>query len=191
MNEATAETPEQLLLTWEGRIRLLANSGVWKSILMAFGIPSMLLGVLVGFVTKRPEYGLAVPLVAMAVLLTIYLLVAAVIDLFGGFKVTFFLTTRGVRSVLGRGPQAVSTTAILMGLFTGKHGGVATGVLAKSEQNVFIPWTDITKIKVSPGRRSILIKREWGYKPIELYCTPDNFPEAMTILRQYAGNLVP
>ena len=53
----------------------------------------------------------------------------------------------------------------------------------ESEQNVFILWKDITRIKVKSKRRCIHTKREWGFKPIGLYCTPENFSQKLEILR--------
>lgn len=183
--------PEQLHLTWETRIRLLANPSVWGSMLMVFGIPSVLLGIFLAFIAKRPEFALLVPLGSLAVLLGIYVLVAIVIDLFGGFKVVFFLTSQGVRSVAGKGAKAAATAAFWSGALTGNPGMAGAGLLAESEQNVFIPWKDITKIKVKTWRRYILIKREWGDKPIALYCTPENFAQTMDILRYYVGDKLP
>ncbi|MEI8191286.1 MAG: hypothetical protein WCI75_16340 [candidate division NC10 bacterium] len=191
MNAGTTITPEQLHLTWETRIRVLTNPSVWTSMLLALGIPSVLLGIGFAVMAKRPEYALLVPLGFMSILLGIFFLVALVIDLFGGFKVVFFLTSQGVRSVAGKGARAASTVAVLAGVLAGKAGAVGAGLLAESEQNVFIPWKDITKIKVKTWRRFIHVKREWGYKPIGLYCTPENFPQVMDILRQYAGDKMP
>jgi hypothetical protein len=102
---------EQLHLSWETRIRILANPQVWKPILLVFGIPSILLGILMAFIAKRPEFALIVPLVALVCFLGIFVLVAVVIDLFGGFKCFFFLTTQGVRSVSGRGARAMFTSS--------------------------------------------------------------------------------
>lgn len=188
MEDGITVPPEQLHLTWETRIRVLANATVWKSLLLAFGIPSVLIGIFAASAAKRPEYALLVPAVALSILFGLFILVGLVIDLLGGFKATFFLTSHGVRCVSGKGAKAASTAAVLAGIFSGNPGAVGAGLLAESEQNVCIPWKDITKLKVEAWRRFIMVKREWGYKPIGLYCTPENFPQAMEILRHYAGD---
>ncbi len=191
MDDGILIPPEQLHLTWETRIRVLTNPTVWSSLLLAFGIPSALLGSLVATLAKRPEYALWIPLVTLSILFGIFTLVGLVIDLFGGFKVVFFLTSHGVRSVAGKGAKAASTAAVLAGLFSGNHGAVGAGLLAESEQNVFISWQDIAKLKVKTWRRFIMVKRQWGYKPIGLYCTPENFSQVMEIFRYYAGGRLP
>jgi hypothetical protein len=142
-------------------------------------------------ISKRPEFVLIIPAGGLAILLGIFVLVGVVIDLFGGFKVVFFLTSHGVRSVAGKGAKAAATAAFWMGALTGHPGAAGAGLLAESEQNVFIPWTDVTKIKVKTWRRYIHIKREWGFKPIGLYCTPENFAPVMEILRYYAADKMP
>ena len=159
--------------------------------LLAFGIPSVLLGIFFAIVAKRADYALLVPLGLMAIMLGIFFLVALVIDLFGGFKVTFLLTSQGVRSVAGKGAKAASTAAVLAGILSGKSGVLGAGLLAESEQNVFISWKDVTQVKVWAARRYILIKREWGYKPIGLYGTPENFTQIMAIIQQHAGDKIP
>ena len=183
--------PEQLHLTWETRIRVLTNPNVWFSMLLALGIPSVLLGILFAFLAKRPVYALLVPLVSMSVLFGIFILVALVIDLFGGFKAIFFLTTHGVRSVSGKGARAASTAAVVMGVLAGNASAVGAGLLAESEQNVFIAWKDITRLKVKARRRFVLIKREWGFKPIGLYCLPANFQQVLDIFRYYVRDKMP
>jgi hypothetical protein len=187
MDDGQAIPSEQLHLSWETRIRILANPQVWKPLLLVFGIPSVLLGILMAVIAKRPEFALIVPLVALVFFLGIFVLVAVVIDLFGGFKCYFFLTTLGVRSVSGRGARAASTATVIAGLLAGNPGAIGTGLLAESEQNVFIPWQDITRIKVKAGSRYVHIKREWGCKPIGLYCTAANVQQVMDILRHYAA----
>ena len=191
MDDGTAIPPEQLHLTWETRIRILTNPTVWTSMLLALGIPGVLLGIFVAVIAKRPEYALLVPLGLLSILFGIFIMVGLVIDLFGGFKAVFFLTSHGVRSVAGKGAKAASTAAALAGIFSGNPGLAGAGLLAESEQNVFIPWKDITKLKVKTWRRFIMVKREWGYKPIGLYCTPENFSQVMEIFRYYAGERLP
>jgi hypothetical protein len=188
MNE-NALTPEQeTLLTWETRIKVLSNTSIWFSLLMAFGIPSVLLGIFFAFIAKRPVYALLVPLVALGGLLLIFVLVGIVIDLFGGFRVIFVLSNTGLRSLTGKVAKTIPTITVLAGLLAGKPGMVGTGLLAESEQNVFIPWEAITVVKHKAWRRFLLIKRSWGDKPIGLYCTPENHQQVVDLVRSFAGD---
>lgn len=183
--------PEQLHLTWETRIRVLANGTVWKSLLLAFGIPSLLIGIFVAATSKEAKWALIIPAIVLGILMGLFVMIGLVIDLFGGFKAIFFLTTRGVRCVSGRGAQAVSRATVIVGLLTGNAGAVGSGLLAESGQDAFIGWQDITKIKVRPRRRFLMVKQAWGIQPIGVYCTPENFTQVMDIFRHYAGDKLP
>ena len=68
MNDQETTEPERIQLTWETRVRLLANPDVWFSLLLAFGIPSVLLGLFAAVIAKRPEFALLVPLGGLSIL---------------------------------------------------------------------------------------------------------------------------
>lgn len=187
MNENILE-PEQVYLTWETRIKLLNNAGIWSSMLMVFGIPSVLLGILFGVIAENAVYVVLVPLGATGGLLLIFVGVGLIIDLFGGFKVIFILSQSGVRSLSGKAAKATATATMIAGLLAGSTTTFATGALAASEQNVFIPWDAITSVKHKVSRRFLLIKRSWGYKPIGLYCTPENHQQVLELVRHFAAD---
>lgn len=51
--QPTAETPsESILLSWDTRIRLLANAHVWRDALVAFGIGSVFVTILFLVISK-------------------------------------------------------------------------------------------------------------------------------------------
>ena len=183
-------THDQVYLTWETRIKLLNNAGIWSSLLLAFGIPSVLLGILLAVVAKKAIYALMVPLVAVGGFLLIFVCIGIVIDLFGGFKVIFILSQSGVRSLSGKVAKAATTATMITGLLAGNITTFASGALAASEQNVFIPWDAITSVKLKASRRFMLIKREWGYKPIGLYCTPENYQQVLELIRRFAADKI-
>jgi len=175
--------PEAIHLTWQARIRLLANDHVWCNMLAAFGIACGLLTVLF-LVISKSLMALAVGGGAFAGFMLLYLLIAMVIDLCGGFRVTFALTSLGVRSIAGQGVHHVADAAFWAGVLAGKPGAMGAGLAAKSEQNVFIPYASVTKIKPSPRSRTILVNGGFIDKPIQLYCTADNYALAEAILRE-------
>lgn len=180
--EAGAER-EQVLLAWDTRIKLLGNAHVWANILAAFGISSALLTILLLVISKSVG-ALAVGGGIFGGFMLLYLMIAVVIDLCGGFKTTFALTTLGVRSVAGKQAGYAADAAFWAGLLTGKLGAMGAGVLAKSEQNVFLQYANIAKVKLRPRSRSILVKGGLVDKPIRLYCTAENYGRAGAILRE-------
>lgn len=191
MSDATRTTDERLLLTWTNQVRLLVNPTVWSSMLLVLGIPALLLGLFFGFLSRRIEYVVIVPAGLLAFLFAIFVLVALVIDAFGGMRATYFVTTHGVRFVSGKGAKAASRAAFLAGLFSGKPGLAGAGLLAESEQSVFMPWNEVTSIRVKAPRHYVLLRGGWGDKPIGLYCTPENFREVLELLRANVGDRMP
>ncbi len=175
--------PEQLWLSWESRVRILLNPSVWLGVLAAFGISTCLFTALMLAISKSP-WALAIGAGIFTFFMVIFLLVGIVVDLFGGFRVSFALTTRGVRSISGKAARGAGDAAFWMGLLAGNAAAMGAGMLAKSEAFVFIPYGEVSKVKLRPGRKYILVKGGTLQKPIGLYCTAQNYPQAEAILRQ-------
>jgi len=174
---------ETVALAWEARVRVLTNRSAWTSMGLAVGIPALLLAALMAVIT-RSVAGVALAAVAFAVILVIFVLVAGVIDAFGGFRVGFVLSSRGVRSTSGKASRAAVAAAQVGGLLSGKPGLLGSGLLARSEQDVFIPYPQVTRLKVNARRRYVVVRGDWAQKPIGLYCTAENFPEVLRLLRE-------
>ena len=184
------DSPDRPLLSWETRIKLLTNGQLWSTLLMVFGLSSALLGVLVGFITKNPLYGAAAPAIGIGGFIAVYLPIALVIDLIGGFAVVFVLSEQGARSLSGKLAKNLTGAAVLTSLLAGKSGAMGAALMAESEQNVFIPWSAVTKVTVKPGRRYVELKREWGFKPIGLYCTRENYEQVLETVRGFVGDKI-
>lgn len=183
--EQLKERPEveQLELTWENRIKLLLNGGFWSAILLVLGIACGLMTTLLLFISKSAT-ALLVGAGVFGFILVLIVFVAALIDLFGGFRIRYALTTAGVRSIMGREAKLAADAAFWTGVLSGSLGAMGGGMLAKSEQKVFIAFQNVTEVKLRPRRRFIRVKGGFLQKPIALYCLPDIYQEAETILRR-------
>lgn len=177
--------PEQVLLQWPGRVRVLANPAVWRNILLCFSIPCLLVGGL--FLAISGEAGASVLVAAglLSFFVLLFVLIGLVADLFGGFRVLFTLTDRGLWSHGGKAAKAASTAAVISGLAAGSAAAAGAGLLAKSEQAAFIPWGEVSKVKVNPRRHHVLVKGGFLQKPIALYCTAENYAGVLALLREY------
>jgi len=173
-----SQDSETVLQTWNARIRVLTNPSAWFGVSVSLGGGALCLGLLFFFISKSFT-GFLVALAIFGGLMTLFVLIGAVIDIFGGFRVTFLLTGNGVRSLSGAGAKAAANTAIVGGVLAGNLTGIGAGAMARSEQDVFIPWGEISRVKVSEWRRYILIKGKWAQKPIGLYCNADNFTQVL------------
>jgi len=151
---AAETTPEEICLVWDARIRVLSNAAVWGGMLAAFGIGACLVTVLF-LAISRSVWALAVGGGLFAFVMLIFLLVGLVIDLFGGFRVTFALTTLGVRSIAGKGAGRAADAAFWTGVLAGSAGAVGAGLLAKAEQSAFIPYGQIATSRASNRKSSV------------------------------------
>lgn len=183
----SAGTQERLLLSWPSSIKLLSNSEVWRSITMVFGISAGAVGVLLRVLSGQVQ-GLLVAAGVFVILMLLFVGVGICVDLFGGFAITFALTDRGIRSVSGRGSAAAANAAFWVGVLAGKPGCAGAGLLARSEQDVFVPYSEVTTITVKPAHRYVYVKGELLSKPIGMYCTPENLDQVVAILKARCPN---
>jgi hypothetical protein len=180
----TSSRPEETVLhSWEASVRVLTNPSAWSGVALSLGGGALALGILFTFISKSIK-GLYLAAAIFGGLMFIFVLVGGIIDIFGGFRVNFILTNQGLRSISGKGAKVAASTAIVGGILAGNLAAMAAGSLAESEQNVFIPYNEVTKIKVSPRRRYILVKGDWSQKPIGLYCDKDNFTSVLQLLQE-------
>lgn len=176
--------PEEVVLcSWEASVRVLSNPAAWRGVSLSLGGGALALAILFSVITKSWK-GFYFASAIFVGLMSIFILVGGVIDIFGGFRVNFILTSKGIRSISGKGSRAAAQTAIIGGILTGSLVGMAAGSLAKSEQNVFIPYGEVTKIQVNTRRRYILVNGDWSQKPIGLYCNKDNFGGVLQLLQE-------
>ena len=173
---------ETILKAWDSRIHVLNNPSAWSGVSIcfdagAFFLGLFFLGLLFLFISKSMT-GLLVALGIFCGLMVLFVLIGGAIDLFGGFRGTFIISDRGVRSIDGREAKAASEAVVVRGILT----GIAAGVSARAEQNVFIPYSEISRVDVNENRRNILIKGSWLQKPIALSCTPENFNNVQKVL---------
>jgi hypothetical protein len=187
MKDTSPKNEETVLYSWESSVRVLSNPSAWSGVAISLGGGALALGILFAFITKSIK-GFYLAAAIFGGLMLIFVLVAGVIDMFGGFRMHFILTSQGVRSVSGKGAKAAANAVVVGGILAGNLTGMATGLLARSEQNVFIPYNEVSKVKVNSRRRYILVKGDWSQKPIGLYCTNDNFTGVLQLLREHCAS---
>ena len=177
------QTGEQVLLAWPARVKMLSDAAIWRSTAIVFGSGAGLMSLVFGLAGG----GSTAVLIGGGAFLFFMALVAVigvVVDLLGGFRVTFALTTDAVHSVAGKATGAVSTAAVVGGALAGSMSTVGAGLLAASEKHVVIPYGDVKKVTANAARHYILVKGGFLDKPIGLYCTPEGYADALRILRE-------
>jgi hypothetical protein len=180
-----ADAEEQMLLRWSATIKMLANAGLWRAFLLVFGIPIVLLGVFV-FFTAGAKPGAMLVVIGIPAFAVLWALVGVVVDLIGGFKATYTLTSNGIYFASGKRARDTATVVTAIGLLVGKPGVAGAGMLARSEQDAFIAWRDVAKATIREKDRYIEVRAKRRAKPIGLYCTAETFSPARDLIHERA-----
>ncbi len=170
--EVSTAAQEEILHYWEYDIPLFGNRYLMGAIGLAFGIPLVLLSILVAVVAGKLLPGLVI-LVGLGVpIAAIILLVCLIV---GRFHAAFAVTTRGVRYRAGKFERMVAGVTAAGGAVLGSASAAGAGLLALSDTAAFIAWEDAAGIAVDPKRRTVLVRRNTFFKPIRLYCSAADF----------------
>jgi hypothetical protein len=180
---ATPFESEENLFHWNARIRMLFNPILWRSFLLVFGIPTVLLAAGLNVAFCSVENALLMALGLFTFFFVIWTITAIVVDLIGGFQAKYLITTKGIYFESGKAEKATADAAVVVGVLTGSTGAARAGLLARSEQSSFIDWMRVKKVTIRLSRRYIALRGAFGSKPIGLYCTEENFPKVLETVR--------
>jgi len=183
MDNSPSTPAETVYYSWEAPVRVLSDPSAWRGVAASLGGGALALGMLFAFISRSLK-GLYLAAGIFAGLMLVFVVVGAVIDMFGGFRIAFTLTGRGVLSRSGKGARSAAKAAIIGGIVTGNLTGMAAGALARSEHDVSILYHEVARVKVDHRRRYILVKGRWPQKPIGLYCNEENFTGVLKFLQE-------
>ena len=178
---AAAEN-EEVLFRWDHKIKMLFNPVLWGSFVACFGIPAVLLGIGLTF-TGNMKVAVFLPAGLIVFFAVIWVLTGIVIDLGGGFFASFVISSKGIYFSSGPGAKAAANAATVIGVLAGSATGAGAGLLARSEQDAFLAWEKLKKVKVRKSIRYIFVRGGFGNKPIGLYCNKENFEQVLALVQ--------
>ena len=173
---------EKILFQWDHSIKMLLNPVLWGNFFACFGIPAVILGIFFSF-SGKPQVAILFPAALMAFFAVIWIISGIVIDLGGGFRSSFTITAKGIYFASGPGARTAADTATVVGVLTGSSLRAGAGFLAREEQDSFIAWEEINKVKVRNGMRYIFVRGGFGSKPIGMYCHKENFEQVLKLVQ--------
>lgn len=123
---------------------------------------------------------------ALAVLMLIIMLVLQVAT-GGGLETEFFIGNGGVAHKAGTTTRVLNRISTIGGSAAlGSAAGSGAGLIAVSQENNVLLWGDVWYIAVYPRVLSVVIRSKWLINPVVLYCTKDNFPLVLSLVKKYA-----
>ncbi len=78
--------------------------------------------------------------------------------------------------------KKLTTLAIILGLFSKRPTSTGAGLIAKSQERVFIDFKNVVKIDERDKEKTILLKNEWRTL-LAIYCKEENYDNVKEFLK--------
>jgi len=171
-------------LSWQISVPIFKNTVILKQLGIAIGIPFGLVILIIAITSGGSIYALYA--IGMIVSLLFFTWVFIIIIYKGKYDVEFVLDKRGIlcqtQKHQAKKNRVLNTLTVILGLISGKFSVAGAGMLAQSNQEVFIKWPHITKIKFKPKNLTILIRGNLTQN-IGLFCTEENYPLVENLIK--------
>lgn len=182
------ETDVTGLVTWNRKIPLITNPWlVLQCIFIPLGI-GVVSGIFFSLVTGG-EWGLLILMLmigaGLSVLMLIIMLVLQVLT-GGGLETEFFISNEGVAHKAGRTTRMLDRASAGGSAVLGSMSGTGAGLLAMSQENNVLAWEEVRYVSVYRSVRSIVFRSKYLISPVVLYCTEENFPVILALVKKYA-----
>lgn len=178
----------QEVLQWEIKVSIFKNSVILKQLGLAIGIPFGLIALIIAISSKRSRDNIyALGLIAALLILTWLLIMIAYR---GKYEVEFVVDNNGVlcrtKAKQAKRNRVINSLTVMLGLLSDKPTVAGAGLLAQSRQEVFIRWSQFTKVKYKQKSHTVLMRSGWT-EQIALFCTQDNYDLVERLIRQKTG----
>ncbi len=172
-------------IRWEISVPIFKNTVILKQLGLAIGIPLGLVALVIALVSGMSRDTLySLGLVAALLILT-GLFIMAVYR--GKYEAEFVLDGKGIlcrtQAKQAKKNRIVNTLTVMLGLLSGKPAAAGAGMLAQSQQEVFLRWNRTTKVKYKAKRLTILLRGGWT-ENIALFCTDENYEQVEAFVRR-------
>lgn len=171
-------------ITWEKRISLITNKYIIQDLLKLISLTYLICILLMGviFISIGEIESLVMLLYAFALVVAgLFILFLLIMALFFGnsFNFRFTLNYKGVLcEVIDKKAKTASNVAIIAGLLTGRSGTLGAGLLAKSQESIFIPWKGLIKFIPNERDKTISLHNSWR-RVLIVYADESNYQEAL------------
>jgi len=183
-------------IQWKRKIPLITNPYL---VLQCIFIPSgiaIAMGFFLSIIIGGEWALLSMFLILGAGLSVLMLLIMLVLQLVtgGGLDTEFFISNEGIAHKAGSTTRALNRASTGGSAVLGSLSGTGAGLLAMSQENTLLRWEDVRYISVYRSMRSLVFRSKFLISPVVLYCSEENFPAILALVKKYAlpvatGNL--
>jgi hypothetical protein len=182
------EENSETLVTWSRKIPLITNPWlVLQGIFIPLGI-GVVCGIFFSLITGGEWAMLILFLVLGAGLAALFLLIMLVLQIVtgGGLETEFFISDEGVAHKAGSTTRALDRASAGGSAVLGSMSGTGAGLIAMSQENNLLAWEEVRYVSVYRSVRSIVFRSKYLISPVVLYCTEENFPAIIALVKKYA-----
>ena len=179
--------PPENALAWSRVVPLVTNSVVVKDLFLVLFIPAVLAGVLFTIILGDAMMLLLFLAIAAGIfILGMVIMTVLQLGTHGGLTTFFYISDEGVAYEAGKEIKILNRVSTVGSLATGSAAGTGSGLLAISEEANALFWENIRYITIRTGSKMIVFRSPYFISPIALYCTEENFPVVVEMIRKYA-----
>jgi len=185
---AGQERKPKELVSWKKKIPLITNPYlVLQCLLIPLGI-GMVMGSVLSLVAGGEWDLLVLMLIIGAGLSVLFLIIMLVLQIVtgGGLETEFFISNEGVAHSAGRTTRTLNRVSTGGSAVLGSMSGSGAGLLAMSQENNMLAWNEVRYVSVYRRVRSIVFRSKYLISPVVLYCTEENFPGVLAMVKKYA-----
>jgi hypothetical protein len=179
-------------IAWSNKIPLATNRAVLRDMVLLFFVSSLLMGGFISLITGVWEFLLMACLIGVGLfILAFVVMVVLQLGSGGGLQTGFYISDEGVAYRAGEGTQILDRVATVGSAAAGSPGGTGGGLLAISAESNTLFWKDVRDVTVDEQLRMIQLRPTWLIHPVPLYCTMENFPAVLAMVKKYLPETVP
>lgn len=169
-------------IKWTSDVPLMTNYYMVMDVLFVILFGGTGLGVLMFLVMGGSEILAILEIITVAVGILIVLAFATMgILMLNNVEISFTLDEIGVQAVLGKKENWVNKVALFFGILARKPGLMGTSILAMSEEQTFVEWSDIQNVVMDDRKRVVSLSS--GVRLlVRLYCTPGTYDDAVKMV---------
>lgn len=175
----------QQTIQWQISVPIFRNKVIVKQLGIAIGLPFGLVVLFIGFNSgKSPDTLYALGLISVLSIFCWFFVMAVYR---GKYEAEFVLDDKGAlcrtQARQAKRNRVVNALTVVFGLFSGKPAAAGAGMLAQSRQEVFLRWSDVTKVQYKAGSLTILLRGGWT-EQMALFCTQENYTQVKQFVLQ-------
>lgn len=174
--------------SWDVDIPLATNPVILVDLLKALGGGFLSLFIILAVVSvSEGNFGVILSLLKITViLLGVFIALAWVIMwiVFGNkFHARFMVTRKGASyQTFDKRAKTASRLAIIGGVLSGKPVMTGAGLMAMSQESMFLKWKGVFKAVFDDKRKTVALRNRWR-KVMVIYCTKENYDQVSDFVK--------